>query len=73
MVACRGSDDLCVIDCSVCGAHNLVRAEPKAGFDEQPEIVVLEISKERPETEDVFDETVDSGVDVHPVTRGKSN
>lgn len=73
MVACKESIDLCVIDCSVCGTHNLVRAEPTAGFDEQPDVVVLGISSERPQTAEVFDETVDSGIDVHPVTRGKSN
>ena len=73
MVACEDEEDLCVIDCSACGAHNIVRAEPQGAFDEQPELVVLRISEKKPASAEVFDENVDPGTHVHPITRGESN
>lgn len=73
MAACKDEHDLCVIDCSACGAHNIVRAEPQGAFDEQPELVVLRISAQKPDVAEVFDEGVEPGTYVHPITRGKSN
>ena len=72
MVATRHQEDLCVIDCSACGSHNIVRAEPQGGFNRQPQLVVLRLSGGNVDTDDVFDETVDPDTDVHPVTRGES-
>ncbi|WP_405220318.1 hypothetical protein [Lentisalinibacter sediminis] len=73
MTASEESRDLCVVDCSACGAHNIARAEPQGGFNRQPRLVVLRTVAHKPEAPDVFTETVEPGVDVHPVTRGKSD
>ena len=73
MVACDDDPELCVVDCTSCGAHNIVRAAPQGGFNEQPAIEVLRVREKKPEAADVFDETVEPGVDVHPRSRGESN
>jgi hypothetical protein len=72
MVASKHQEDLCVIDCAACGSHNIVRVEPQSGFERQPQLVVLRLSRREADTDDVFDETVDPDTDVHPVTRGGS-
>jgi hypothetical protein len=73
MTATEESRDLCVIDCAACGAHNVARAEPQGGFNRQPRLAVLRIAERKPEAPEVFNETVEPGVDVHPVTRGESD
>lgn len=73
MTASEEAHDLCVIDCTACGSHNVARAEPQGGFNRQPHLVVLRTVERKPEAPDVFQETVEPGVDVHPVTRGKSD
>ncbi|WP_405244079.1 hypothetical protein [Lentisalinibacter salinarum] len=73
MTASEESRDLCVVDCSACGAHNIARAEPQGGFNRQPRLVVLRTAEHKPEAPDVFEETVEPGVDVHPVTRRESD
>lgn len=73
MEACEGAGDLCIVECSDCGYYNLARTRQQGGFEAQPELVVLRVSRDRPESAEVFDETVEPGTDVHPVTRGESN
>lgn len=73
MTACADAHDLCVVDCEACGSHNIARAEPSGGFNRQPRLVVLRTAEEKPEVPDVFDETVEPGIDVDPVTRGESS
>jgi len=72
MTAIEGHDDQCVIDCASCGAHNVVRTKLQGGLDQQPVTAVLRTVDSKPDTAAVFDETVEPGVDVHPITRGES-
>lgn len=73
LVAVEGHDDLCIIDCAECNSHNVARVEPQGGFEEQPRLVMLRIADSPADSDKVFKETVESGTDVHPVTRGESN
>jgi hypothetical protein len=65
-------EDLCIIDCADCGAHNIGHTELQPGLDHHPVVVLLRLAKRDPETGSVFDETVERGVYVHPVSRGES-
>lgn len=69
----EGHEDLCVIDCASCGAHNIGRAQPQAGMDHHPSVVVLRIAKRDPKTGKIFHETVEPGVRVDRTTAGESN
>jgi hypothetical protein len=73
MTTKEGEEDLCIIDCASCGAHNVARAAPRAGFENQPAVTVLRTVPKDPQAADVFDETVEPGVRVHPITSGSSN
>lgn len=73
IVVSEGHDEFCVIDCSQCGSHNIARVEPQGGFEQQPKLVVLRIAEGGAKTDKVFEETVESGTYVHPISRGKSN
>ena len=72
MEALAEQEDLCIVKCQECGSNNIIRVEPQGGFDEQPGIVVLRLATKKPDTADVFDESVEPGTDVHPITRGES-
>lgn len=72
-VAPEDQDDFCILHCTACDSHNIARVEPQPGFEEQPKLVVLRISEDGAETDQVFEETVESGTYVHPISRGKSN
>lgn len=65
--------DLCIVDCASCGVHNVVRALPQPGLDAQPTLVALRTVAGDIDVASVFEETVRSGVYVHPVTAGSSN
>jgi len=72
MVALDGSED-CVIDCSACGAHNVVRTMKPGGLEANPRLGVIKLLDHPPDNHDVFDQTVNPGVRVHPKTSGKSD
>lgn len=72
-ITARASDEATVLDCASCGSHNLVRAEPQPGFDRQPALVVVRVAKGDIDVADAFNEHVEEGVYVHPVTAGSSN
>lgn len=73
MTAKQDDEEHCVIDCASCGAHNIVRSAPQAGFESQPAVEVLRTVAKEPEPADVFEETVEPGVRVHPISSGSSN
>lgn len=73
MAAIEDEDDLCVIDCSACGAHNVVRSAQGPGFDKQPRIKVLRTAKTRPETAGVFRDSVEPGVRMPPIPGDESD
>lgn len=60
------------LKCASCGATNVVRSEPRPGFNHQPAAVVLRIAESDAEPADVFEESVEPGTRVHPVTAGES-
>lgn len=68
----RASDKASILDCANCGSHNLVRAEPRQGFNEQPALVVVRVAKGDIDVADAFKDEVQPGVYVHPVTAGSS-
>lgn len=73
LTALEGHEDLCVIDCAACGAHNIGRAQPRAGMDHHPSVVVLRIAARDPKTGKIFHETVEPGVRVDRTTAGESH
>lgn len=72
MTVMEGHEDLCVIDCTACGAHNVGRTELTPGLDHQAAVVLHALARRDPESGRVFHETVEPGVYVDPVTRGES-
>jgi coenzyme F420-reducing hydrogenase beta subunit len=73
MTAWKDHEDLCIVDCARCGAHNVLQTHQEGGLDHQPEATVLRTVNKNPETGEIFERTVEQGTDVHPVTSGSSN
>lgn len=73
MTAIRNEHELCVIDCSACGAHNVVRTAQGPGFNEQPRLRVLRTAKTRPESAGVFGESVEPAVKMPPIPGDESD
>lgn len=67
MTAIRDEHELCVIDCSACGAYNVARTVQGRGLNEQPRVKVLRTEKTRPESAGVFRESVEPGVKMPPI------
>ena len=72
MTARDRREDLCIVDCSACGAHNEVRAEPQNGFEAQPVLVVRRALRGPSRHAPVFDETVAPGIHPPPESTGRS-
>lgn len=72
MEALANQENVCVLNCKDCGSNNILRVEPRGGMDEQPVVVVERLARRKPATSDVFDESVEPGTNVHPISEGKS-
>ena len=66
-------EDLSLIECSACHAHNVATVQLQSGMDHHPMLVVLRIARSDPDTGQVFHETVERGVQVDPTTAGESH
>ncbi len=66
-------EDLSLIHCASCGACNVARVQPHGGFNHQPGLDVLRIAKHDSESDEVFHQTVEPGVQVDPTTAGESH
>ena len=72
-ITARVSDSACILTCAACGSHNLVRAAPQPGFENQPGLVVVRVAQGDVDIAEEFKEDVEPGVYVHPRTAGESS
>jgi DNA-directed RNA polymerase subunit RPC12/RpoP len=70
MEAAEGETNL---SCRSCGTRNVLRSAPQSGLDHQPAVEVLRTASATTDSANVFEETVEPGTRVHPVSAGESN
>ena len=73
METADGEENLCLLDCRSCGTRNVLRSQPQSGLDHQPAAVVLRTTSATTGSAAVFEQTVEPGTRVHPVSAGESN
>jgi DNA-directed RNA polymerase subunit RPC12/RpoP len=61
------------LSCRSCGTRNVLRSAPQPGLDHHPAVEVLRTESASTDSARVFEETVEPGTRVHPVSAGKSN
>lgn len=72
-ITARASDLACILTCTSCGSHNLVRSAPRPGFETPPGLIVVRVASGDIDVADAFKEDVEAGVYVHPRSAGSSN
>jgi hypothetical protein len=73
MEAAEGETNDCLLDCRSCGTRNVLRSAPQSGLDHHPAVEVLRTASATTDSAKVFEETVEPGTRVHPVSAGESN
>jgi hypothetical protein len=73
MEAAEGESNLCLLDCRSCGTRNVLRSAPQSGLDHHPAVEVLRTESAPKDAARVFEETVEPGTRVHPISAGESN
>jgi hypothetical protein len=73
MEAADGEENICLLNCRSCGTRNVLRAEPQSGLDHHPAVEVLRIASASTDSAEVFEQTVEPGTRVHPISAGESN